>query len=155
MTVPTHGLPDDVLAQAARHLERMTLETRTDGLHVRDAIPLPDPNATVAAHAQRADSYAVHVVGGMRELFERLATVLETCAADATAFDRAIAICAFCGYVVVNSDDFSAATVTSATSALLVEALGLVATTWKGTLGAGPKELEPTTAVPPRRPPSD
>ena len=56
---------------------RMTLETRNDGLRVRDAIPLPDPATTVVAHAQRADSYAVHVVGGMRELFERLGEVLD------------------------------------------------------------------------------
>jgi 3-dehydroquinate synthase len=45
---------------------------------IRDAIPLPDPSTTVIAHAQRSDSYAVHVVGGMRELLERLAEVLDT-----------------------------------------------------------------------------
>jgi 3-dehydroquinate synthase len=45
---------------------------------IRDAIPLPDPQTTVIAHAQRSDSYPVHVVGGMRELIERLAETLET-----------------------------------------------------------------------------
>jgi 3-dehydroquinate synthase len=44
---------------------------------IRDAIALPDPSATVIAHAQRSDSYAVHVVGGMRELLERLAATLD------------------------------------------------------------------------------
>jgi 3-dehydroquinate synthase len=44
---------------------------------IRDSIPLPDPAATVVAHAQRSDSYAVHVVGGMRELLERLAATLD------------------------------------------------------------------------------
>jgi 3-dehydroquinate synthase len=44
---------------------------------IRDAIPLPDPSATVVAHARRSDSYAVHVVGGMRELLGRLGEVLD------------------------------------------------------------------------------
>jgi hypothetical protein len=60
-----------------------------------------------------------------------------------------VGICAFCGYVIVNSSDFSTGTVTVATSALLVEALGLVGATIKGAMGAAPKELEPTTALPP------
>jgi len=59
-----------------------------------------------------------------------------------------VAICAFCGYVIVNSGDFSTGTVTAATTALLVEALGLVRAILKGTMGVGPKELEPTTAMP-------
>jgi 3-dehydroquinate synthase len=45
---------------------------------IRDAIPLPDPSATVIAHTRRSDSYPVHVVGGMRELLERLAEVVDT-----------------------------------------------------------------------------
>jgi 3-dehydroquinate synthase len=44
---------------------------------IRDAIALPEPSATVIAHAQRSDSYPVHVVGGMRELLERLAATLD------------------------------------------------------------------------------
>jgi hypothetical protein len=59
-----------------------------------------------------------------------------------------VAICAFCGFIIINHSDFSAGTVTAATSALLVEALGLVGATIKVTMGAGPKELEPTTAAP-------
>lgn len=57
-----------------------------------------------------------------------------------------VAICAFCGYVIMNSQDFNPGTVTAATTALLVEALGLVGVTIKGTIGSGPKELEPITA---------
>lgn len=57
-----------------------------------------------------------------------------------------VAICAFAGYIIVNNDDFGSGTVTVATSALLVEALGLAAAVWRGTLGKGPRELEPTTA---------
>jgi hypothetical protein len=63
-----------------------------------------------------------------------------------------VAICAFCGYVIINSGDFSAGTVTAATSALLVEALGLVGAMLKGTIGTAPKDLEPITdrpALPP------
>jgi hypothetical protein len=59
-----------------------------------------------------------------------------------------VAICAFCGFIVINNGDFNAGTVTVATSALLVEALGLIGATIKGTMGAAPKELEPTTALP-------
>jgi hypothetical protein len=36
-------------------------------------------------------------------------------------------------------------TVTAATSALLVEALGLVIGVWRVTVGKGPKDLQPTT----------
>lgn len=59
-----------------------------------------------------------------------------------------VAICAFCGYVIVNSSEYPATAVTAATSALLVEALGLVRAIVKGTMGVQPKELEPTTAMP-------
>ena len=44
---------------------------------IRDAIPLPQDTVTVTAHAHRSDSYTVHVVGGMRELLERLGEVLD------------------------------------------------------------------------------
>jgi len=56
-----------------------------------------------------------------------------------------IAICAFSGFIILNNSDFSAGTVAAATSALLVEAIGLVGAVWKVFLGEGPKELEPTT----------
>lgn len=59
-----------------------------------------------------------------------------------------VAICAFCGYVIVNNQDFSDATVAAATSALLVEVLGLVGAMLKGTMGVAPKEVEPVTARP-------
>jgi hypothetical protein len=59
-----------------------------------------------------------------------------------------VAICAFSGFIIINNDDFSSGTVTAASSALLVEALGLVGAIIKGTMGAAPKELEPTTALP-------
>jgi hypothetical protein len=59
-----------------------------------------------------------------------------------------VAICAFCGYVLLNSRDFPAATTTAATTTLLVEALGIVGGIWKVIFGEGPKELEPVT--PPR-----
>ena len=62
-----------------------------------------------------------------------------------TAVGLLIAICAFAGYVIVNHDAFSNGTVTAATSALLVEALGLVVAVWRVTLGKGPKELVPIT----------
>ena len=60
-----------------------------------------------------------------------------------------IAICAFCGYVILNSKEFPASTITVATSALLVEALGIAGGIWKVIFGQGPKELEPTTSPKP------
>lgn len=72
-----------------------------------------------------------------------------------TAVALLVAICVFAGYVIVNHESFAVSTVTTATSALLVEALGLVVAIWRLTLGKGPKELTPTTrrapAVNPRR----
>jgi hypothetical protein len=56
-----------------------------------------------------------------------------------------VAICALAAYIILNHADFSAATVTAATSALLVEALGLVIGVWRVTVGKGPRELRPTT----------
>jgi hypothetical protein len=64
-----------------------------------------------------------------------------------TAVMLFIAICAFCGFVVLNFHHFSSGTVTAATSALLVEALGLVIAVWKIVLGKGPRDLEPTATV--------
>jgi uncharacterized membrane protein YqjE len=65
-----------------------------------------------------------------------------------TAVGLLVAICAFAGYIIINHDEYGAATVTAATTALLLEALGLVGAIWRGTLGKGPTELEPTTAAP-------
>lgn len=65
-----------------------------------------------------------------------------------TAVLLLVAICAFAGYIIVNHHNYAAATVTAATSALLVEALGVAAAIWRGTLGKGPKELKPTTPPP-------
>lgn len=59
-----------------------------------------------------------------------------------------VAICAFCGYVIINNQHFGGGTVTAATSALLIEALGLVGAILKGTMGGTPKELAPTIAPP-------
>jgi hypothetical protein len=58
-----------------------------------------------------------------------------------------VAICAFCGYVIISNSAFNPATVTVATSALLVEALGLIIAVIKGLVGQGPKEVEPTTSA--------
>lgn len=66
-----------------------------------------------------------------------------------TAVFLLVAICAFAGFVILNHSSFGTATVTAATSALLVEALALVLAIWRGTLGRGPTELEPTTDAPP------
>lgn len=65
-----------------------------------------------------------------------------------TAVALLVAICAFAGYIILNRTSFDGTTVTVATSALLVEALGLVIAIWRGTMGRGPSELEPTTAAP-------
>lgn len=65
-----------------------------------------------------------------------------------TAVVLFIAICAFCGYIIVNANDFADGTVTAATTALLVEALGLIGFMWKGTVGSGPTELAPVTGAP-------
>jgi hypothetical protein len=62
-----------------------------------------------------------------------------------TAVVLLIAICAFAGYIIVNHGEFSEATVTAATSALLVEALGLVVAVWRVAMGKGPEELAPIT----------
>jgi hypothetical protein len=65
-----------------------------------------------------------------------------------TAVALLVAICAFAGYVILNHQHFDGATVATATSALLVEALGLAGAVWRGTLGKGPQELGPTTTLP-------
>ena len=57
-----------------------------------------------------------------------------------------VAICSFCGYIIADSDKFGAGTVTVATSALLVEVLGLIGATIKGAVGVGSRTVEPVTA---------
>jgi hypothetical protein len=64
-----------------------------------------------------------------------------------TAIVLFVVICAFAGFVVLDHGDFSTSTVVAATSALLIEALGLLVAVWKKVLGKGPRELEPTTAA--------
>lgn len=64
-----------------------------------------------------------------------------------TAVVLLVAICAFAGYVIVNHRAYGTTTVTAATSALLVEALGIAGAIWRGTLGKGPAELRPATAA--------
>jgi hypothetical protein len=56
-----------------------------------------------------------------------------------------LGICVFSGYVILNTSSFSVGAVTAATTALLVEALGLVVSVWRIILGSGPQDLEPTT----------
>jgi 3-dehydroquinate synthase len=55
----------------------MTTTQAAEPFRIRDAITLPQGNVTVTAHAHRSDSYTVHVVGGMRELLERLGQVVD------------------------------------------------------------------------------
>jgi 3-dehydroquinate synthase len=43
---------------------------------VKDAIALPAPGATVRAHAERRDAYAVHVTADMATAYERLAELV-------------------------------------------------------------------------------
>lgn len=50
-----------------------------------------------------------------------------------------------CGWIIFHSHGFASATVTVATSALLVDALGLVVWVWKIVMGSGPRTLEPVT----------
>lgn len=66
-----------------------------------------------------------------------------------TAVVLLLAICGFAGYIIGNHQSFATGTVTVATSALLVEALALVAAIWRGILGRGPTELAPTTELAP------
>ncbi len=55
-----------------------------------------------------------------------------------TAVALLVAICAFAGYIILNNHDFNGATVATASSALLVEALGLAGAIWRGTFGRTP-----------------
>jgi hypothetical protein len=50
-----------------------------------------------------------------------------------------------CGWIIFHSHEFASATVTVATSALLVDTLGLVVSVWKIVMGSGPRALEPVT----------
>jgi hypothetical protein len=59
------------------------------------------------------------------------------------------AICVVATYIALNPESYSDATVTVATSALLADVLGLLATVWRLVLGTGPTTLEPVTTPPP------
>ena len=61
------------------------------------------------------------------------------------------AIAATCGWIIFHYHDFPTATVTVATTALLVDTLGLFGSLWKIVLGSGPKALEPITQQASRR----
>lgn len=50
-----------------------------------------------------------------------------------------------CGWIIFHSHEFTSTTVAAATSALLVDTLGLVISVWKVAMGSGPKALEPVT----------
>lgn len=53
-----------------------------------------------------------------------------------------------CGFIIFNYRDFSPATVTVSTTALLVDTLGLVMSVWRLVLGKSPDPLEPIGVVP-------
>jgi 3-dehydroquinate synthase len=53
------------------------MATTTESFRIRDAIALPGAGTTVTAHAERSDSYTVHVVAGMRALLDRLGDLLD------------------------------------------------------------------------------
>jgi 3-dehydroquinate synthase len=53
------------------------MATTTESFRIRDAIALPGAGTTVTAHAERSDSYTVHVVAGMRALVDRLGHLLD------------------------------------------------------------------------------
>jgi hypothetical protein len=59
-----------------------------------------------------------------------------------------------CGWIIFNYKHFASATVTVATSALLVDILGVVLSLWKIILGPGPRTLEPVTGQTPTRRPA-
>jgi hypothetical protein len=52
-----------------------------------------------------------------------------------------------CGWIIFHNSEFAAATVTVATSALLVDAFGFIFSIWKIVLGSGPTPLEPVTVA--------
>jgi hypothetical protein len=54
------------------------------------------------------------------------------------------------GWIIFHNRDFTAATVTVATSALLVDAVGLVISVWRIVLGSGPVALGPVASSPTR-----
>jgi 3-dehydroquinate synthase len=55
----------------------MAASPTVEPLRIRDAIALPAAGTTVTARAQRSDAYTVHVVAGMRALFDRLGELLD------------------------------------------------------------------------------
>lgn len=52
-----------------------------------------------------------------------------------------------CGWVIFNHKSFSSGSVTAATTALLVDTVGLVGTIWKTVIGKGPDRLGPVTSI--------
>lgn len=50
-----------------------------------------------------------------------------------------------CGWIIFNYKNFTTAEVTTATSALLCDTLGLILSIWKIVLGSGPRPLGPVT----------
>lgn len=55
------------------------------------------------------------------------------------------AIATTCGWIIFKHGEFTPAIVTVATSALLIDTLGLLIAIWKIVLGSGPRALEPVT----------
>ena len=61
------------------------------------------------------------------------------------AFAALPSIAFVCGWVIFNYEDFSAGTVTAASTALLVDTFGVVAAVWRSVVGKGPEPLAPVT----------
>lgn len=55
------------------------------------------------------------------------------------------AVALVCGWIIVNHKDFAAATVTTATAALLVDIVGVLLSVWRVVMGTGPASLAPVT----------
>jgi hypothetical protein len=53
-----------------------------------------------------------------------------------------------CGWMIFHHQSFTRGTITAATTALLVDTLGLVGTVWRIVLGKGPESLGPITSTP-------
>lgn len=96
---------------------------------------------------------AVERLRQQQEIFEqqmrhdRWGTYLRL-AAGWVAIPLLAGICVLSGYVILNSSNYSTATVGIATSALLVESLGVIGGTWKFLATAPTKELAPTIGEP-------
>lgn len=61
------------------------------------------------------------------------------------AFIMLPAIAVLCAVVMLSPEQYSAATVTTATAALLADTLGLILSVWKVLLAKGPDDLGPVT----------